>query len=280
MSTTREGRINEFRPGTLRQPLYGRSSQAIRGRDNETEQRSVDALSPRTRCAITRRICTHLFGGVRNARHRFSILRNRRQVTDHEYRIRVGQLQRRRDEHAPRFVTWPRQALNKRGGLHAGRPQHRAALMRSLCCPLASTDTPASSTSLHARRRDLDAEPLQLSHRLRRQRLRIRVQDARRLQATAPAWAGSITRNSSVSVCRAISASVPASSTPVGPPPMTTNVNHAARFAASGSRSARSNAIKMRRRISSASSSVFSPGVLRPGAMPKYECVKPAATIR
>ena len=37
---------------------------------------------------------------------------------------------------------------------------------------------------------------------------------------------GWIDRNSCASVCRAISASAPASSTPVGPPPTTTNVSH------------------------------------------------------
>jgi hypothetical protein len=45
--------------------------------------------------------------------------------------------------------------------------------------------------------------------------------------------AGSMWRNSPGSVCRAISASVPAISTPVGPPPMTTKVSHGARRAGS-----------------------------------------------
>ena len=69
----------------------------------------------------------------------------------------------------------------------------------------------------------------------------------------------SIDRNSSRSVWRAISASVPASSTPVGPPPTSTNVSSSRCRAASFSRSARSKASRIRRRISSASSSVFNP---------------------
>ena len=50
-------------------------------------------------------------------------------------------------------------------------------------------------------------------------------------------------RNSPRSVWRAISASVPAISTPVGPAPTTTKVSHSARRASSVSRSASSNAL-------------------------------------
>ncbi len=71
---------------------------------------------------------------------------------------------------------------------------------------------------------------------------------------------GSLRRNSRGKVWRAISASVPASSTPVGPPPMTTKFSHSARAAGSLSRSANSNASSMWRRMKKASSSVFSPG--------------------
>ena len=53
---------------------------------------------------------------------------------------------------------------------------------------------------------------------------------------------------------------VPAISTPVGPAPMMTKVSSASRFCGSVSRSARSNATRMRRRKVVASSSVFSPG--------------------
>ena len=55
----------------------------------------------------------------------------------------------------------------------------------------------------------------------------------------------------------------PASSTPVAPPPTITKVSHAARRAASLSRSARSKESRMRRRIEVASSSVFKPGRVR-----------------
>ena len=58
----------------------------------------------------------------------------------------------------------------------------------------------------------------------------------------------------------AISRSAPAISTPVGPPPTTTNVSFARRVASSCSSSASSNASSTRRRISVASSRSFSPG--------------------
>ncbi len=67
-------------------------------------------------------------------------------------------------------------------------------------------------------------------------------------------------RNSPGKVWQAISASVPAISTPVGPPPITTKVIQASRLAGSASFSAASKASRMRRRISNASSSVFRPG--------------------
>ncbi len=70
----------------------------------------------------------------------------------------------------------------------------------------------------------------------------------------------SIARKSSFSTFPASSAIAPANSTPVGPPPTITNVIQARRLSKSGSRSAASNAKKTRRRISRASSTVFSPG--------------------
>ncbi len=71
---------------------------------------------------------------------------------------------------------------------------------------------------------------------------------------------GSIERKSRRRVSRAISPIWPASSTPVGPAPTTTNVSHAARPSGSSSASAASNAVRMRRRISIASSRVLRPG--------------------
>ena len=75
--------------------------------------------------------------------------------------------------------------------------------------------------------------------------------------------------------CRATSASVPASSTPVGPAPMITKVRQRAGVASgSGSRSATSKAESTRRRISRASSMLLSPGANRShSSWPKYECV-------
>ena len=58
----------------------------------------------------------------------------------------------------------------------------------------------------------------------------------------------------------AISASAPASSTPVGPPPTMTNVSRRARKSGSVSRSAASKASRTRQRMSRASSSVLRPG--------------------
>ena len=71
---------------------------------------------------------------------------------------------------------------------------------------------------------------------------------------------GLIDRKSRRSVSWAISPSAPASSTPVGPPPTITNVIQARRRSGSASRSAASKAMRMRRRISVASSMVLSPG--------------------
>ena len=63
---------------------------------------------------------------------------------------------------------------------------------------------------------------------------------------------GWIWRKSDLSACRDSSAMAPASSTPVGPPPTTTNVSSAPCSAGSLSCSARSNAMSTRYRISSA----------------------------
>jgi hypothetical protein len=64
-----------------------------------------------------------------------------------------------------------------------------------------------------------------------------------------------------------------------GPPPTTTNVSQSRRRWASVSSSAASKALRIRRRISIASSSVFSPGAAeRHSSWPKYVCRAPAAT--
>ena len=67
-------------------------------------------------------------------------------------------------------------------------------------------------------------------------------------------------RNSCDSVWRAISAIAPAISTPVAPPPTSTNVSRRLRSAGSVVRSARSYATSIRALTLNASSSVFSDG--------------------
>ena len=90
---------------------------------------------------------------------------------------------------------------------------------------------------------------------------------------------GSKRRKSRASVRPAISASAPASSTPVGPPPITTNVVQARRTSGDVSSSAASNARRIRRRMSSASPTVFSPGAKAAHlSLPKYAWVIPVAS--
>ena len=67
----------------------------------------------------------------------------------------------------------------------------------------------------------------------------------------------SILRKSLASVKRLISPIAPANSTPVGPPPITTNVNNCRRLAESPTRSAASKELSRRRRISVACGTVF-----------------------
>ena len=73
---------------------------------------------------------------------------------------------------------------------------------------------------------------------------------------------GSMERKSFLSVSREISATAPASSTPVGPPPIMTKVRSNFLRCSSFSSSAFSKAVKIRARISRASSSVLSPGAM------------------
>jgi len=78
--------------------------------------------------------------------------------------------------------------------------------------------------------------------------------------STTRASSGRKLRKSSRSVMRASSITAPASSTPVGPPPMIAKVRSSRRRVGSPSSSAFSNATSNRRRIAVASSSVLSPG--------------------
>ena len=83
---------------------------------------------------------------------------------------------------------------------------------------------------------------------------------------------GSIALKSPRRVSRAISAIWPAISTPVGPAPTTTKVSQPVRRAGSGSSSAPSKALRMRRRTSSALSSDFTSGACSAhSSWPKYE---------
>ena len=86
-----------------------------------------------------------------------------------------------------------------------------------------------------------------------------RIRSTASTRSIRASW-GRIDRKSDRRVSFAISPSAPASSTPVGPPPTITNVIHARRRSGSASRSAASNAIRIRRRISTASSMVLRPG--------------------
>ena len=73
----------------------------------------------------------------------------------------------------------------------------------------------------------------------------------------------------------------PAISTPVGPPPTTTNVSHARLASGSSSSAAISNAPKILPRSSRASLIVFIPGAQRENSSwPKYDWVAPAPTMR
>ena len=108
-------------------------------------------------------------------------------------------------------------------GRHAGRPQDRAGLDRL-------------AADVHASRLDLrDARcrsrPPRPAARARVARTPTAAPDSVASTCGPPsirmmrADSGSIARKSCASACREISASAPASSTPVGPPPMTTNVS-------------------------------------------------------
>jgi hypothetical protein len=91
---------------------------------------------------------------------------------------------------------------------------------------------------------------------------------------------GPMERKASGSVSRASSAIRPATSTPVGPPPTTTNVNQRSPAAASCSTSAASNAFRIRDRTRSAlSSDLTSSATSRHSSCPKYEYLDPPATM-
>ena len=119
------------------------------------------------------------------------------------------------------------QVGGQRAGADAGRPQHRVrgdGLVTDLDVTVAQIRHARSGAHLDAQRLEL---PL---------RLRATAPPGTSTGSRAPASTrmtrvvrGSKRRKSRASVRPAISASAPASSTPVGPPPITTNVVHARR---------------------------------------------------
>ena len=196
------------------------------------------------------------------------------------------------EETPPRRPTTKTSGMpgNREIGLHETRPARSSgtpsvATSGEAATPAAHTIVPASSRSVPSitpcASMCVTATPSRISMPSRRQRFDARpVADSRemspagRLASTSTMRARdvSIDRNSSRSVWRAISASVPASSTPVGPPPTSTNVSSSplprgiglrARLARTRAGGAGESSI--------ASSSVFSPGANGShSAWPKY----------
>ena len=185
----------------------------------------------------------------------------RGQVADHEQLRVSGQVELRFDRHAAGAIERDAERTRQRRGRDAGRPDHRARVEpRVAHRDAAIVDGGDARVGPH-----LDAEPLERTARGLPQVFGERREDVGPAStSTIRAVAVEIVRKSWPSVWRAISASAPASSTPVGPPPTMTNVSSRRRRSGSSSRSAVSNASSTRRRISSASSSVLSPGATPP----------------
>ena len=149
----------------------------------------------------------------------------------------------------------------------------RCEVSRSACTPAAQktlrasmrsapTSTPASSTPVTMAPVRTSTPSSERSDCARRERSsakagRRRGPASRRMTR---ALAGSMRRKSRTRTVRLMSAMAPASSTPVGPPPTTTKLSSGTRFAGSSSFSADSKAVRMRRRISVACSTVLRPG--------------------
>ena len=149
----------------------------------------------------------------------------RGEVADHERLRAPGQREVRAHPHAPGAVELRRRACGASGDActPAAHSTVRAAMRsapishaRRRRCRVTRapvrTSTPSASSWRCARSREL--------LRVGRQDPRARPRRGRRARSR-----GSMRRKSRASVCRAISASAPASSTPVGPPPTTTKVS-------------------------------------------------------
>ena len=226
-------------------------------------------------------VASHLDRDLRDARQRPAVRAGqRREIADHEDVRRARDREVRLDQHAAGAIERRRRAPRPSGD--AATPAAHRTVSDAIVVDPDRARVPAtrrSRSSWSAPRRR--AAPDRAARPRAGLRERRSGSTARLRAAGSSREPGSKCRKSRASDCREISASAPAISTPVGPPPITTNVSSARPLRGSLSRSARSNASSTRRRISSASSSVFSPGATRRhSSWPKYACVAPVATIR
>ena len=181
----------------------------------DERHRRLAALAPQD---VLRRVHRALHAGLHHARQQLSVVvLHAARVADDPHVGVAGHRQVRLDDHAARPVERGAQRLRSgeardAGGPHDGR-RHRAARLPSITPCASMPDDPRAFAHL-------DAKP--------RQRLGARRPAAARERGEHRGPASTITmrardvsmaRNSCLSVWRAISASVPASSTPVGPPP-------------------------------------------------------------
>ena len=176
-------------------------------------------------------------------------------ISNHEDLGMSGNREIGLDEHAAGPIEGRSQRGHERRGGDAGRPHDRSGIE-----PLgAKHHTVRVDVRDGHAFPDLDAEPRQRRPRGGLELLRERGQNPARLHEDNPC-VRRVNGPEFVAQRLARSRPAPASSTPVGPPPTRTKVSSSRRRAGSVSRSARSNAIKMRRLIVMASSSVLSPG--------------------
>ena len=174
-----------------------------------------------------RRIRAHLLGRGRDAGHGLAVLRDRREIADDENIRMVRQRKIRLHGHPARAIAMLAELPPERRRSDACGPQHGAR---------------RDAFDRRARRRRRRSRSPLRRDALRRRAVRADAArspdstsgiDGRTRGPASMRWMcasrGSMRRNSFASVCRAISASVPASSTPVGPPPITTRLSQAAR---------------------------------------------------
>ena len=149
---------------------------------------------------------------------------------------------------------------SERPRLDAWTPAAQKTLLASMRSPPALT--PAASIPVTAEEVRTSTPSVRRSSSAWRERSSAKAGSTRgpASSSTTRALRGSMRRKSRTRTVRLMSAMAPASSTPVGPPPTTTKVSSARCAPGSGEFSAASNAERMRRRISVACSSVFSPG--------------------